>query len=219
MRKNMAILILSVCSLFFNLELRGQQLSMAPQGVTISSVPGQNIAKLTIINTATEPSTNFDSRGVTFSIDRSKNELGIYPSGLGQSIKFYAQASDFNIYTPSLQINGDGGVVLPGGVKFGGAVSAGSIRWNGTDFQGYDGSQWKSLTTQSIQDTGFWQASPSAGQLPSCPVNYSQAATTNGKVCNNGYGDQIYRNSGTGAYNCGSTIGPLVSSVWCVKVR
>ncbi|GAB3995731.1 hypothetical protein GCM10028807_36650 [Spirosoma daeguense] len=196
-----------------------QQLTLQPQGATILSVPGQEIANLSLINSFTGVGTGFDTRGVSFRVRRTSNEVGVYALGLGQSIKFYIQAGDFNMYSSPLQINGDGSVYLPNGIKIGGTETAGSIRWTGTDFEGYNGTQWKSFTGSTIQDTGFWQASSVAGQQPSCPVNYAQSVTSSGKACNNGYGEAIYRNSSSGVYNCGSTIGPLLTSIWCVKVR
>jgi hypothetical protein len=50
----------------------------------------------------------------------------------------------------------DGNVTFKGGVKVGNSTSAvaGNIRWNGSDFQGYTGGVWKSLTA-GVNDWGL----------------------------------------------------------------
>jgi hypothetical protein len=130
-----------------------------------------------------------------------------------------AQVKDGGLSLNALSVFGSGyfqgnvgiGVVEPtealdidGGVKVGGTsnTNAGTIRWTGTDFEGYDGSAWVSLTSGDIvveaSDAtdcanvgGNWVDAQSICYVPgtSCPsgwssnANYSSVAS---KTCNNG---------------------------------
>lgn len=51
--------------------------------------------------------------------------------------------------TDVLRINSDGDVIAAGGLTFGNSLSttAGTIRWTGLDFEGFDGASWLSLTS------------------------------------------------------------------------
>lgn len=58
----------------------------------------------------------------------------------------------FSIFaTDAFYIDGDGDLDIYGGLTVGNTTSptAGTIRWSGTDFEGYDGSSWESLTSGS----------------------------------------------------------------------
>ena len=108
--------------------------------------------------------------------------------------------------TESLEVNG--------GVKVGNSTNtnAGTIRWTGTDFEGYNGTEWKSLTAESITTTvvvtdatecadagGDWQdaqnicyfsgTSCASGWTPTGPTYFPyQYNSTLPKTCNAGYG-------------------------------
>lgn len=103
---------------------------------------------------------------------------------------------------------------------------AGTIRWTGADFEGYNGSIWKSLTANTTSPTGYWQAL-TAGFPPSCPTGYTQAVDINGKTCNNGAGTTVTFVSpspgNTGSYftcsNGGASFASLLTSIWCLKTN
>jgi hypothetical protein len=97
--------------------------------------------------------------------------------------------------TPELVIENDGGVRIPNAaIKFGGTPIAGSIRWTGTDFEGYTGSQWRSLLNNSGPLQTIW-TTVNAGTNCSCPSGYTLSADANGNVCQTdtgGFGRMVY---------------------------
>jgi hypothetical protein len=51
---------------------------------------------------------------------------------------------------------------IGGGIRIGSTTNevAGIIRWNGTDFEGYDGKEWKSLTIDSLANRSVYMPEP-----------------------------------------------------------
>jgi len=80
-----------------------------------------------------------------------------------------------------------GNIILSNGLKVGNTMTAtaGMIRWTGTDFMGYTGSQWISLTGQTPQT--LW-VSITAGDACKCPTGYTPAADGN-TVCRDAQGN------------------------------
>lgn len=153
------------------------------------------------------------------------------------SMEFFLQNTGST--TAQLIIETDGGVKVPtAGIKFGGTPVAGSLRWTGSDFQGYNGSQWLSLLNNQAPPQTFWAtASPSANCSTVCPSGYAPAADANGNTCKNLAGaaqnsvsyDRFIRYEGSVRYGesfwgCGSSNGTLdyssrLAQCHCIRVN
>jgi hypothetical protein len=127
------------------------------------------------------------------------------------------QVKDAGLSLDALSVFGGGyfqgsvgvGVVTPteslevaGGVKVGNSTNtnAGTIRWTGTDFEGYDGTEWKSLTSEGGTTIisgdatdcnnvgGNWVEAQGVCYIPgtSCPANWTSKenySSTSGDSC------------------------------------
>lgn len=98
----------------------------------------------------------------TYEDGRTDNKVGfgvdMSGNGYENSLYFGTHASghlsvgswDGATFSEKMRVSSDGSAALAGAIKLGHAVNpppaAGMIRWTGTDFQGYDGGQWLSLT-------------------------------------------------------------------------
>lgn len=110
--------------------------------------------------------------------------------------------------TPEMVIESDGGVNIPSArIKLGGNTVAGSIRWTGTDFEGYNGTVWKSFTQNKSLDS-FWIGVPGGSSCQvACPPGYANIPDINGKVCqaiNGTYNIGTY-GSLSGFFTCGQS--------------
>lgn len=155
----------------------------------------------------------------------------IRPSNSGSTdigpYELQEQLGSFTITPNSIQntvgaISSNSKLIINNAIQIGNTSDAvaGTIRWTGADFEGYNGTQWKSLTEKSSQQAGYWQVI-TAGEAPFCNTGYIQAVDANGKVCNNGTGTEIHRSDSGGfvyKFYCNSApINPLLTSVWCAK--
>ena len=78
--------------------------------------------------------------------------FGLFFNGVTAEYQFLSSSA-----TPSFAVNANNGNVrTTGGVQVGNSFvsEAGNIRWNGTDFQGYNGSNWTTLTGGSVGPQG-----------------------------------------------------------------
>lgn len=108
------------------------------------------------------------------------------------------------------EINPSQKLDVAGAIQLGASASdeTGVIRWSGTDFEGYDGSGWISLTSVG------GGASIDYGDCYDEP--FSQ--TTHGgvmHVCNNGY---VAVGLASGGYSCDTGCGHLVGPIRCCKL-
>jgi hypothetical protein len=87
-------------------------------------------------------------------------DAGLYFGGPEYQFRDLSGASIF-----SMNVN-NGNATVAGGLKVGNSTAnqAGNIRWNGSDFQGYNGSSWASLTTGPAGPAG-----PQGPQGPAGP--------------------------------------------------
>lgn len=135
--------------------------------------------------------------------------------------------------TPELVIENDGGVKIPSaGIKFGGTAIAGSMRWTGTDFEGYNGSQWKSLINNQGPPSGYWASANSSNSCTNiCATGYAAGATVDGNICMgnggvtsnsvtyqwfNAFSPTANRFYDYQAYSCGYQ--SLLTQCYCVRV-
>lgn len=112
-------------------------------GITLE-VKGGNGRQIRLNNsgqssTSLEFANNGNLRGL-IEIDSVLNQFRIASDYFGQDFTFYTSG------TERFRITADGVVSVPGGIKFGGITpSAGTVRWNGNAFEGFDGTTWKPL--------------------------------------------------------------------------
>src|SRR3990167_8733858 len=142
------------------------------------------------------------------------NALSVFGNG------YFQNNVGIGTVSPSAKLDVAGNVNVAGKIKVGNdsvSPTAGTIRWTGSDFEGYDGSAWKSLTsgdttiiTSDVTDcnnnSGNWVDEQGVCYLPvagGCPSgwtqkeNYSttQSNTCAGKSCVDVYGNSIYGTS------------------------
>lgn len=85
--------------------------------------------------------------GSVQSLSSANAGLRINQTGSGGLVQLQGNGSDVFTIDKSGNINSSGSLVLGGGLTLGNSTSttAGTIRWTGTDFEGYDGFNWLSL--------------------------------------------------------------------------
>ncbi|MEZ6330645.1 MAG: hypothetical protein R3B12_01370 [Candidatus Saccharimonadales bacterium] len=81
--------------------------------------------------------------GLVQSVNSTNSALRINQNGSGGLLQL--QGNGVDVFT----LNKSGGLAIAQGLTVGnsGLTTAGTIRWSGTDFEGYDGSDWRSFTS------------------------------------------------------------------------
>ncbi|GAB3883470.1 hypothetical protein [Spirosoma agri] len=108
---------------------------------------------------------------------------------------------------------------------------AGTIRWTGADFEGYNGSAWVSLT-QAAKITGMWITAPTHNGSSwydnvcgaTCPLSlgYVPGLTPQGNACNGAKGSKPNVTSLSNGYWCGTYTALRDNTLYqcyCVKVN
>jgi hypothetical protein len=122
--------------------------------------------------------------------------------------------------TPELVIENDGGVKIPSaGIKFGGTPIAGSMRWTGSDFEGYNGSQWKSLINNQGPPQTLWVTYSVGYGCNICPSGYTPSPDANGSVCKTigGQGSNYTTQPFGQVWRCGDSY--QLAQCHCVRVN
>lgn len=188
---------------------------------------------------------NNNTRMMEFKLDDDGNSFNINSLKDNQSIKINSKTSasaplKVNITPTDIFMYGDinlsnavkiesGDVLMPNGIKFGG-TTAGNIRFSGGDFQGYNGSEWISLT-QPAKITSIWVPSPqhtgfsystnpcaNACQYAQNVAGFIAAADSNGNVCRGEDGYRSYVRADLSGYWCGGSASEL-RQCHCIKVN
>ncbi|HSW79001.1 MAG TPA: hypothetical protein VLF88_03245, partial [Candidatus Babeliales bacterium] len=120
---------------------------------TSNNTGGITIGNSTVANTIAIGASSGNGTTQTINIGTSSTSGSTTRVNIGSSAGGYTQVNGSlgvgTSTTPNEALQVNGAINLGTTTN----TNAGTIRWNGTDFQGYDGSQWKSMTTQFLSVT------------------------------------------------------------------